>query len=483
MSIRLRLTLQYSAILGLTLIVFGLALYTVQNRYTLDALKRDLTRSGERISSMVLWTYQHPSPPRNEEPQLPPPRTLENLSGDQAFQDLREREIVRVINATGALIASPTSAGQESLPLSEQGLQTLQDKQEWWQTGTVNGEHVLIYNRPVVSDGELVFIVQVARQLTERDRSQAALGTTLIIASLVTLIIAFGIGWFLSGAALSPIHRITQTAQAIGNESDFTRRVEYSGPNDEIGSLAKTFNSMLSRLQNAYQQVAQSLEMQRNFVADVSHELRTPLTTLRGNLGLLRHKPALPAVDQDDILGDMEEESDRLIRLINDLLILARADAGRPLTMENLEVQLLIDEVCRQVQLLDEKRKITLEVDSTLVVTADRDALKQVILILLDNAQKHSQGEIKLSAQLQGTEIVLSVQDQGPGISPEKLERIFDRFYRGDESSLAPGFGLGLPIAKALMEGMGGQIAIESSLGQGSVVRVSLPGKVTELIH
>ena len=139
------------------------------------------------------------------------------------------------------------------------------------------------------------------------------------------------------GITLHPIQRLTQTARTIGDERDFTRRVTYTGPQDEVGQLATTFNSMLARLQDAYQQVAHSLEMQRDFVADVSHELRTPLTTLRGNLGLLRREPPIPAEEQADILTDMMDESDRLIRLVNDLLVLARADAGRSLAKEPLE--------------------------------------------------------------------------------------------------------------------------------------------------
>jgi len=476
MSIRLRLTLLYSAILALTLIVFGLALYMIQSQYTLEALKRDLTRSGERLGGAVLWAYQRPVLPGDQETQPPPPRTFEVFTGDPAFQGLREREIVRVLDDSGTLIASPLSGEQESLPLSAQGIQALQSQEEWWQTGIVNDEHVLIYNRPVISNGEVIFIIQAARQLTERDRSLAALATTLVIASLVTVLIAFGIGWVLSGAALRPIHRITQTAQAIGNESDFSRRVEYSGPNDEIGQLAKTFNSMLVRLQNAYQQVAQSLEMQRNFVADVSHELRTPLTTLRGNLDLLRRKPALPDEEQDDILSDMVEENDRLIRLITDLLILARADAGRNRVKEPLDLMPVLEEVYKQARQLDVQRQITLDTTSPLMVLGDRDAVKQVILILLDNAIKHSVGEIVLSAQMQGSYGVISVRDSGPGIPPEKLEHVFDRFFRGEDSPQTPGFGLGLPIAKALTEAIGGQIEIESSVGRGSVVRVRLPG-------
>jgi two-component system OmpR family sensor kinase len=279
MSIRFRLTLFYSAILALTLAVFGSTLYLIQAQFTLDSLKRDLMLSGENVSQGIWRNYLDPNGAgRMPEPPPPPkpPVPFETLSGAQAYKDLREREIVRVLNPDATLVSSPFSDG-EALPLSAAGLQTVQNQQPWWDTITVKGERMLVYDNPLIADGQIVFIVQVARPLTERDRSLAALGSSLIIASLLTTLAAFGIGWLLSGAVLRPIHRITQTAQMIGNESDFTRRVEYRGPNDEIGQLATTFNSMLRRLEDAYLRVSQALKMQREFVADVSHELRTPV--------------------------------------------------------------------------------------------------------------------------------------------------------------------------------------------------------------
>jgi signal transduction histidine kinase len=378
------------------------------------------------------------------------------------------------MDVDGNLIASPFGRAEDALPLSDEGLAALQNQQEWWQDDTVSDEHMLIYSRPIVQNSDTVYIVQVARSLTERDRTLNSLATTLGVAGLLTILIAFGVGWILSGLTLRPIHRITQTAQEIGDERDFTRRVAYTGPQDEVGRLANTFNQMLSRLQDAYQKVEHSLEMQRNFVADVSHELRTPLTTLRGNLGLLSRNPPAPPEEQADILADMVDESNRLIRLVNDLLLLARADAGRSLAKDPIEIQPLLEESIRQTHQLDEIRQINLDLPPDLYVIGDRDAFKQVMLILLDNALKHSNGEIDLIAQRVGAQVIISVQDYGPGISQDKMDHIFDRFYRGENHSITPGFGLGLPIAKALVDGMGGKIKIESELGKGSKVTLLL---------
>jgi len=368
----------------------------------------------------------------------------------------------------GSLLPVPLAERETRFLISGEGLQTLQSGEDWYETATVSDEKVLIYSRPVIVSNQTVYIVQVAQSLTERYRTLQSLGTTLLSAGSFMILLAFGIGWFFSGVTLGPIHRITQTAQTIGDERDFTRRVMYTGPPDEVSQLASTFNSMLSRLQEAYQKVERSLQMQRAFVADVSHELRTPLTTLRGNLGLLRRTP--PPEEQADILNDMVDESDRLIRLVNDLLVLARADAKRALAKEPVDVSAVFAETCRQVRQLDIKRIIKLSVPGDLKILGGHDALKQVLLIALDNALKHSTGNINVSAELKGSSVEIRVQDSGEGIPPEKLECIFDRFYRGDNTATDSGFGLGLPIAKALVKAMGGDIKVESELGKGSTV-------------
>lgn len=470
MSIRLRLTLLYSAILALTLIVFGLGLYSIQERGTLDSLKQDLVLSSEKLAEAAMRTSAPPSPRGSMSPEPPPPKPFDEFSSEQAFQALQEREIARVLDENGNLVASPFGNPEDALPLSDAGLAALQNQKEWWETASVSDEKMLIYSRPVIREGETLFIVQVARSLTERDRSLKSLATTLAGAGLLTIGIAFAAGWILSGYTLRPIHRITQTAQAIGDERDFSRRVDYTGPQDEVGQLANTFNLMLTRLQEAYQKVEHALEMQRNFVADVSHELRTPLTTLRGNLGLMGRKPPSPPEEQADILADMVDESDRLIRLVNDLLLLARADAGRSLAIEPLALQPLLEDTVRQVHHLDTDRRLVLDVSPGLSVLADPDALKQVLLILLDNALKHSEGAIDVFAHQCDTRVEIGVRDFGPGIPPEKLELVFDRFYRGDDKYITNGFGLGLPIARGLTEGMGGKISLESTIGTGSTV-------------
>jgi signal transduction histidine kinase len=471
MSIRLRFTLLYTLILALTLTIFGVALYTFQARDTMNSLQSDLRQGANKLAGASLEANFHPPPPDSQAAR--PPIPFDEFSQDQAFQTFPERDLGRILDPNGNLVSSPFGRQGDALPLSADGLKVLQSQQEWWQTATVSDEKMLIYSRPVVVDNKVVYIVQVARPLTERDRTLESLATTLFIAGLAMVAIAFGIGWFFAETILRPIHKITQTAQTIGDERNFTRRVNYTGPSDEVGQLASTFNSMLSRLQDAFRKVEHSLQMQRDFVADVSHELRTPLTTLRGNLSLLRRNP--PPEEQADILNDMVDESDRLIRLVNDLLQLARADAGRALAKEPVDVSSVLEETIRQAQQLDPQRAIHFDSRPDLKVVGDKDALKQIMLIALDNALKHSTGDIEVNTDRKGVFVEIRVRDFGEGISPEKLEHIFDRFYRGEATSTIQGFGLGLPIAKALVEAQEGEIRLESELGAGSTVVLNLP--------
>ncbi|MCW5878541.1 MAG: HAMP domain-containing histidine kinase [Anaerolineales bacterium] len=471
MSIRLRFSLLYTVILALTLTFFGVALYLIQAQSTLDSIQHDLQTNATRLAEATLRSHPpiggFPQPAGNR-----PPLPFGEFSNEQEFQAFPEREIARVLDPTGTLVASPFGRAGDELPLSAEGLAALQAGQAWWQTEDVAGEPTLIYSQPVMTQGALNSIVQVARPLTERNRTLQSLVTTVLLAGALITSIAFGIGWVFSGITLAPIQRITKTAQSIGDERDFSHRVSYQGPQDEVGQLANTFNQMLSRLQSAFEKVEHSLQMQRDFVADVSHELRTPLTTLRGNLALLSRTP-MSAEERTDILNDMAEEGDRLIRLVNELLLLAQADAGRQLTQEHLNISEILEEVLRQTQVLDPGQRISASTSETLSLVGDRDALKQIILIALDNAIKHSSGRIQVVAQRAGDWLEIRVQDEGSGIAADKLQHVFDRFYRSEDSTA--GMGLGLSIAQTLVERMDGTIQMQSELGKGSILIVRFP--------
>jgi signal transduction histidine kinase len=480
MSIRLRLTLLYSAILILTLVAFGALLYVRQYEDTLEIEKQFLITMGERYADgrrpppsdsdpSALPPDAEPSAPQVPAPADQPPDLISEQPPDFGGGYLVRR------SPDGQEILELRTPDDVVLPLSEEALGAVQNGDTWMETATVEGERVLIYTVPILVNGQLTEILQMGRSITTRDQSISALGMNLLIAGMVAVAVAFGLGWLLAGMSLRPIHRLTQTAAAIGAERDFSRRVEHSGPDDEVGRLAKTLNAMLSELQAAYQQVGQALEMQQRFVADVSHELRTPLTTLNGNVELLRRDPPISAEDRSEVLSDMASESQRLIRLVNDLLSLARADARRPIQSEPVRIKPIIEEVCRQARLLAPDRDIACDALADVAVMGQVDAIKQVLLILLDNAIRHADGPITVTGDVAAKRVTVSVRDSGPGIEPETLPSLFERFSRGGASAGEDGAGLGLSIAKALVEAQDGTLTIGSQPGEGSVFSMTLP--------
>jgi signal transduction histidine kinase len=479
MSIRLRLTLLYTAILTLTLFAFGGLLYLRQYQDTIDIEKRFLTDMGERFADGRRPppdfdpAHQLPAPdPSGRPPGPEPPEQPPDFGVPGEGDDFGGGYLIRR-SPDGQEILDLRTPDDVVLSLSDDALQAAQDGDSWMETATVDGQRVLIYTVPILVEDQLTEILQMGRSLTTRDQSISALGVNLLIAGVFAIAVAFGLGWVLAGMSLRPIHRLTQTAQTIGAERDFSRRVEHTGPDDEVGRLAKTLNSMLSELQEAYQQVGQALERQRRFVADVSHELRTPLTTLNGNVALLRREPPISAEDRSEVLTDMASESKRLIRLANDLLALARADARRPLRSEPVPIKPIVEEVCRQARLLAPEREIHCSAPHEVVAWGQADALKQVLLILLDNAIKHGDGPTTVTCDVLEGGVAVSVRDTGPGIDPDLVPHLFERFVAGSEADA--GIGLGLSIAKALVEAQGGTIGFESQVGEGSVFSVTLP--------
>jgi two-component system OmpR family sensor kinase len=475
MSIRLRLTLLYTAILALTLIAFSSILYVSQTRATYASIKTNL---AGQVIGFVRAIEHVPGPPPGQSqtapaPAAPPEKPIVmDLSGSTLPGRWTQTRSI-----AGTVIGQTPDLSGTTLPLSTKGLEAVQSGSDWYETALVDTEPLLIYSVLHTTQSGVTVIVQVAFPIAQPQQALNALRLVLVVGSSLAILAAFALGWVLAGTALRPIQRITQTAQAIGAERNFGRRVEHKGPADEVGQLAVTFNAMLAELESGYRQLEDALYSQRRFVADASHELRTPLTTVRGNIELLRREPPIAAAERAEIVADTTEEVDRLIRLVNELLVLARADAGQTLRADPIPVQALIEDVCRQARLLTPNTHIQCEAPADVLAQGDRDALKQVLLILVDNALVHTPAgtQVALTAAAAATQVVFTVRDGGPGIAPEALPHIFERFYRGQASRTGRGAGLGLSIAKELVEAQGGTLTVESQLGQGSVFTIALP--------
>lgn len=312
----------------------------------------------------------------------------------------------------------------------------------------------------------------VAASMSAFDASTRSLGLILALMGLGGVALAASGGWAISAGALRPIAKMTETARAIAVSRGFARRIEVrESGRDELSELGRTFNHMLASLDDAYRR-------QQRFVADVSHELRTPLTTLQGDLELLaRHR--LPADEEAATLVEARQETRRLARLVDDLLVLARADSGpQPLIAAPVQLDEVVMEVFRELRGQAGSRLQVVDLDPALVL-GERDRLKQLVLILVDNALSYTPppGEVRMSLKREGTETVLNVEDEGIGITPEIAARAFERFYRGvDAQQLDPaGTGLGLSIARWIVERHGGTITLGPRPTRGSRATVRIP--------
>jgi two-component system, OmpR family, sensor kinase len=276
----------------------------------------------------------------------------------------------------------------------------------------------------------------------------------------------------LARTALRPIQAITETARRITQAQDLSKRIPVTVPNDELGGLTETINGMLARLEDLF-------KAQQRLVADVSHELRTPLTTIQGNLDLLRRGAADDPATRSSTLRAIADETARMRRLVNDLLLLAQADAGLKLHRQPVEMDTLLLEVYRQAQVMAQGVTVRLGAEDQALVSGDADRLRQLLLNLVDNALKHTtpgSGQVTLTLRRAGGWVRVGVEDNGSGVAPEDLPRIFERFYRADPSRSRPGgSGLGLAIAKWVAEAHGGRIEVESQVGHWSTFTLWLP--------
>jgi two-component system, OmpR family, sensor kinase len=325
------------------------------------------------------------------------------------------------------------------------------------------------------SDGESIVVAA-----TLLDDVDATLRRLLVIMLLVTTLVLAGLAslalWVVR-IGLRPLDEIGSTAAAIGG-GDLSRRVERAEPHTEIGRLGVALNAMLAQIESAFQTKDASERKLRRFVADASHELRTPLAAVRAYAELF-HRGA----DRrpDDLARSMEgitRESERMTLLVDDLLLLARLDEGRPLERKPIQLEKVVREAVDTARAVDPERPIGLELDHAVVV-GDRERLRQIVDNLLTNARLHTPAASPVSVRLRrenGTALI-EVEDSGPGMSAQEVDRVFERFYRSDgsRSRKTGGVGVGLSIVAAVARAHGGLAHASSERGAGSTFRIALP--------
>ncbi len=459
MSIRARLALWYGGIMALLLILFGSALYGILHGILLTGVDRTLEETTAEIQSSVLrQTFSSPSS-WAEIIRIP---SLNVFAAPDVYVQARQ--------PSGQLQAASSNLYTQQLPdLPGDAWQQVLAGQIDVRTVSVSGTRLRLRTEVISGSEGPAGVIQVAVSLHSMDETLRGLSGLLLGIGGLGLLMALLGGAFLARQSLAPVVRVTETARRIAATEDLGERLPAPAVQDELGELATTFNEMLDRLQRLFQS-------QQRFIADVSHELRTPLAAIRGNLEVLQRGAAADPELLNESLSDVSLEVARLSRMVADLLVLARAEAGVHVEHRPVELDQLLLEVYREARHLSRGVEVRLGQEDQARVRGDADRLKQLLLDLVDNSLKYTAagGTVTLSLGRQDSWACLAVSDTGVGISAEDLPHIFDRFYRGKDTHRRGGMGLGLSIAQWIVQEHGGQISVTSGPA-GSTFTVRLP--------
>jgi two-component system, OmpR family, sensor kinase len=504
-SLRLRLVLWYGSLIAVALGFFGLLFLFL----TTDAITKSVNsalQTEARVAMVDVLDDVHGAPPY-----WPDQLTM------RVVDTYRNPGVVVEVLDTHNQVRYPTTSGSH-IPLSTDTMRSvLAGQAPVIYESEVDGQHVRVQalairapthgvssnaNGTPMGNGPVIGMLLVAKSLADVDATMLLLRTLLVLSGVITLVGTLIASWLIATRVLRPLSELVATARAIAASTvrgtrlgNLSWRVPQPRGRDELAQVMETFNEMLASLESA-------TEAQRRFVADASHELRAPLTTIQGNLAFLqRHVKELPQEERQIMLADAHKETIRLAELVEELLVLACADANNdtPLELQEMEP----DKECRPsappveldrvvLQLIRQLRKrlsgegsqVQLEVGriEPSRVRGDDESIRRILLILLDNAIKytpiHNDGGISrvtVSLEQDDGQAVLRVRDTGIGIDPEDLPHIFERFYRADRARSRQGTGLGLSIAQTLVEQLRGNITAESIPGKGSTFSVLLP--------
>jgi heavy metal sensor kinase len=455
-SLRWRLTAWYVVLLCGLLLVFSAGTYVAVSKLLLDNLD-DLLASQAKLFVDTIDLKDRELTIRNDTLQI-------GRSSDDHMTRLYRADGTRLFDSNLKI---------NSDDLNEAVEKALGGKQQY-DLIDGHGGGLRVLTLPIKNDQQVVGALQIGLSTEDINGTMRALLKVMLVLAPAMLLLASVGGFFLANRALAPIDKITRTAQQISAE-DFNRRIGLRGPDDEVGRLAHTFDDMIARLQSAFEQ-------QRRFTADASHELRTPLTAMIGQIDVALERER-DAERYRTTLTTVREQAQRLARMANDLLFLARSDTHpKPTAREAIDLAQLLPAIVAQVEPLAHTHDQQLDLRQTApssIVQGNEDDLIRLFLNLLDNAIRYTPrgGRICVRCDRRDTQVVISVADTGQGIAPEHLPYLFDRFFRVDRgrSRAQGGSGLGLSIAQNIVRAHGGKLLVESTLGQGSTFTAILP--------
>ena len=459
-TLRGRLIAWYTALLTATLAALGGTTLVLLDR----SLRANVDSSLQSLAQAIAESVRRPSPlgPGLDE-------MVESMLGP-AFAE----RFFRLLDPRGRPDPRLAPRGRAQLPLSAEALRNAAEGRETYETLALPSgvtAPLRILTMPVIEQGHVIDVVQVAASLEPVEMARSRFLLILLGLAPLALLVAGVGGWFLARRALAPVDAMVDAARRIEAE-DLSRRIETADARDELGRLAAVLNDMLARLERSFAAVSQ-------FSADAAHELRTPLTILKGEIEVaLRSSPAAPEYQR--VLASCLEEVDRLSALVEDLLFLARSEGGSVrVTQAPVNLAEVVAEVAPALQALADTAAVTLSIKPSgpAWVRGNASMLFRVIFNLGENAIKYTPAGagVTITLSQSGNEVVLEVRDTGPGIPPEDLPHIFDRFYRADRARGRGGFGLGLALVRSIVGLHGGRITVESTPGAGSCFRVVLP--------
>ena len=458
LSLRARLLLGVVALAAVGLVAANVATYSTLSSYLLDRTDSTLDQTAQ--------TLRRPGPGGGI--RSAPPGTfvqVRSLDGDTVVATFSGATL------PGASVPAPNLPDAVRPP----ALNRTTEAVRYFTVGGAHGGPEYRVRASIAQGDEAMLLV--ASSLRDVNSTlNRLLAIELVVTALVLAAIA-GLGLWLVRLGLRPLDAIGQTASAIA-AGDLSRRVERAEERTEVGRLGLALNSMLARIESSFRAQEASERKLRRFVADASHELRTPLSAVRAYAELYDRGAAERPDDLERSMKGISRESERMSVLVEDLLLLARLDDGRPLERERVELDEVVGEAVETAQAVDAERPIELDADPAVVI-GDRDRLRQIVDNLLANVRAHTPPgtPVAISVRRRNGAAAIAVRDSGPGLDAEHLEHVFERFYRVDSSRAraSGGVGLGLSIVAAVAEAHGGHVSARSQPGDGATFEISLP--------
>jgi heavy metal sensor kinase len=451
-SIRFRLTASYTAVLAFTFALIGVAVWIALEHSIQETADRDLHARLADIRRYV-DTFS--------------PEDLLHLEEEFREESLLSQSIanVRIAGASGQWLFRTPSTERWPAHIGDGENLPAQGRMETIQVGH---QRVRVLTAPVK-----VGIVQVGLAIDEFEEVKSGFLWTIGLGSPVLLLLAAVGGYWVSGRALRPVGEISSLAERISAQ-DLSARLPVNDADDELDRLSRVLNAMFARLESAFHRMAE-------FTADASHELRTPVAVIQTTAELMQTRPR--TVDEHvQAWSRVRIETERTSLLIADLLTLARSDAGKTgLEFRRMDFPKTVRAAAEEMRVMGEAKGLPLVVDGVdaCTILGDAEALRRAVCILLDNAIKFTAppAEVRVTVSVSGGSAAVSVKDEGVGIGADDLPMIFERFYRAskDRSRKTGGAGLGLSIARWIVEGHGGEIQVKSTLGKGSMFSILLP--------